>query len=167
MALLQVKVIKAKKMKIPQVRKELVKAAEKQAKITENKYKETVASWKGAKPKFQSIIEVESDITVLTGPVGSTEAVEKFVFLDEGTKIRWAVMSKNWKSKTKPRQLKSGGGRGKVVIAGRRAMRKRNIKPRRGIEARKWTETLGKQRTRPFTKAMIQATNKGLENIYG
>lgn len=166
MTLFQVKVIKAKKMNIRQVRRELEKEAKNQAKIVEKKYADTTSTWQGDKPKFESIIEVQNDISILTGPVGSGEAVNKFVWLDEGTSIRWAVMSNNWRSKTSPGRLRSGRGRGGVVIAGRRAMQRRNIRPRPGIKARNWTSTLQRQRRRPFTRAMIGATNRGLERIY-
>lgn len=166
MTLFQVKIIKAKKMNIKQVKRELEKEAQNQARIVERKYADTTKSWKGAKPKFDSIIDIGNEIAILTGPTGSDEAVNKFIWLDEGTKIRWALMSSNWKSKTSPGRLSSGGGRGKVIIAGRRAMRKRGIGPRPGIKARNWTVTLQKQRRVPFTRAMIQATNRGLGNIY-
>jgi hypothetical protein len=167
MTLFQIKVIKAKKMNIPQVKRELEREAKNQAKIVEKKYKETTSTWQGEKPKFESIIDVGgSEIAILTGPTGSNEAVNKFVWLDEGTSIRWALMSSNWRSKTKPGKLRSGRGKGSVVIAGRRAMQRRNIRPRPGIKARNWTLTLQRQRRKPFTRAMIAATNRGLENLY-
>lgn len=168
MALLQVKIIKAKKMKLKQIRRKLIKTAERQGKINRKEYKKTVATWEGEKPDFQSFVTFGfGNITLTTVPVGGgLKAVEKFLWLDEGTKIRWAVMSGNWKSKTTPGKLASGRGRGRVVIAGRRAMQRRNIRPRPGIKAREWTETLRKQRRRPFTRAMIKATNRGLDRIY-
>ena len=69
---------------------------------------------------------------------------EIYGYLSGGTGIRWALMSSNWRSKTRPSPggLKAGPGRGRVVIAGRRAMTARNIKPRPGIKARKYPERI-------------------------
>jgi len=154
-------------MNIPQVKIRLMLEAKKQGKIVERELKQTVSTWTGAKPKFESLAEVSGgDIVVITGPTGSTKAVNKFRWLDEGTKRRWAVMSNNWRSKTRPGSFKSRTGSGRVLIAGRRAMSNRNIGVRSGIKARKWTSTLQKRRTKPFTIAMIKAKNRGLRNIY-
>jgi hypothetical protein len=59
-----------------------------------------------------------------------------YYYLSLGTKRRWAVMSKDWKSKTSPNSLRVGTGRGRSVILGKRAMLSRRIAPRKGIEAR-------------------------------
>lgn len=164
MVLLQVKGIKPQKMKLDNVRKELLKAAEAEGKEVQKLYGQAVATWQGDKPDFETLIDVTGrDVQVLTGPNGSQEALKKFKFLDEGTRIRWALMSRDWKSKTKPGSLRSGRGRGRVVVAGKRHMRR----PRPGIKARKWTETIAKRRRRPFTQRMIAAKNRGLKGIYG
>lgn len=164
MALFQVKFLKPQKMKIDQVRRELLRELELEGRDVEKLYSETTRTWKGDKPKFESITDVsQEDASVLTGPTGSDLAVNKFVWLDEGTRIRWAVMSGNWRSKTRPGRLKSGRGRGRVLVAGRRNMRK----PRPGIKARGWTEMIQKRRKKPFTRRMIKAKNRGLDNLYG
>lgn len=158
---LQVKAIKAKKMNLKRVREELLKAAESEGKEVQKLYGQTVASWSGDKPRFESLVEVgRDDVTVLTGPNGSNEALNKFKWLDEGTRVRYATMSQDWKSKTKPGVLKSGRGRGKMLFVNKR-------RPRPGIKARGWTELIQKRRKRPFTNAMIKAKNRGLDKIYG
>lgn len=138
-----------------------------QGRIVENEYKKTTQNWKGDKPEFESLIGLTGkDASVLTGPTGSQHAVDKFIWLDEGTRIRWAVMSSDWRSKTKPGSFRTGRGNGRVIIAGRRAMTNRNIAPRPGIKARNWTSTLQKRRKRPFTKAMVTAARISAETIY-
>lgn len=159
-----VKAIKPQKMKLDQVRKELLNALRAEGRDVKKLYEPTVATWKGDKPFFEILIGLTGrDASVLVGPNGSKEALKKFKFLDEGTRIRWALMSSDWKSKTKPGSLKSGGGRGRVVVVGRKAMRK----PRPGIKARGWTPMIKKRRRKPFTKRTIDAKNVGLANLYG
>jgi hypothetical protein len=165
--LFQVKAIKVKKMRIPTFQEIIKNALVAEGKDTEKEYQKTVATWKGDKPHFESIIDITGgDASVLTGPTGSNEALRKFKFLDEGTALRWALMSQDWKSKTKPRKIKSGSGRGRPVIVGRRAMQARGIGPRPGIEAREWTETIGKRRKPKFTKRMVRAIQAGTARLY-
>jgi len=115
----------------------------------------TTATWKGKKPRFTpKHVTSSTEISVTTGPSGNEDAVNKWGWLDEGTSIRWAVMSGNWKSKTVSKRLKSRRGGGKVVIAGKRAMQKRNIKPRPGIKARGWTKIIEKRRRKKFVAMM-------------
>lgn len=162
--LVQVKAIKPKAMKLKEVRLELLNAMRAEGKETQKLYEQTVATWQGDKPFFESLISLmHNDATVLTGPNGSEMALKKFKFLDEGTSKRYAIMSKDWRSKTRPGVLRSGRGAGRVVVVGRRRMKR----PRPGIRARGWTEKIGQQRRRPFTAAMIKAKNRGLDRLYG
>lgn len=158
-----VKAIKPQKMKLDEVRKQLLNELRAEGRDVKKLYEPTVATWTGDKPKFEILIGLTGkEASVLVGPNGSEEALKKFKFLDEGTRIRWALMSSDWKSKTKPGKLRSGAGRGKVVVVGKKAMKR----PRPGIQARNWTVTIQKQRRKPFTKRMIKAKNRGLANLY-
>jgi len=161
----QVKGIKPKKMNIKEVRQELLNELRKEGKEVEKLYAQTVASWKGEKPDFESLIGLErgdGSASVLTGPVGSSEGVNKFKWLDEGTSKRYALMSSDWKSKTTPGKLQSGSGRGKVLAVGKR----RVPRPRPGIKARGWTIQIQNQRKKPFIKNMIGAKNRGMAKLY-
>lgn len=62
-----------------------------------------------------------------------------FGYLDEGTSIRWALMSRDFQAKTQVRTLSSFPGSGHAVLRGKSAMTKRGIGPRPGIDAREWT----------------------------
>jgi len=160
--------IKSPKLQTDAIRLELLNALRKEGRIQVKELDKTTKTWNGEKPKFESLIGLDrkEGASVLTGPTGSDKAINKFLWLDKGTKIRWAVMSGNWKSKTKPGNFRAGAGRGYVVIAGRGAMSKRNIRARPGIKPRGWTEKLQKQRKRPFQKSMVKAMQRGAKKIY-
>lgn len=148
------------------LRDELIKAVKAEGKIHKRELGKPVATWNDA-PKMESTFtDGGTFLSVFTGPTGSDLAVNKFTWLDKGTRIRWALMSQDWKSKTKPGSFSSGGGRGRVVIAGRRAMSRRGIRARPGIAARGWTEQLQKQRRKPFTNAMVKAIQTGAKKVY-
>lgn len=142
--------------------KSIVDAIEKELKgegqDLKKEFDKTVATWEGDKPDFTPKIGLSSkDASVTVAPTGNEKAVAKWGWLNDGTPIRWAVMSNDWKSKTKPGRLPSSGGSGKVVIAGRNAMQKRNIQPRPGIKARGWTKTISRQNTRRFPNRITLA----------
>lgn len=159
--------IKPAKLQIEAIVSELVKEAEKEGEDQQKLLEKTVATWQGDKPKFESLTDVDSQgVTVITGPTGNTKAVQKWGWLNSGTKVRWAVMSGDWRSKTKPGSFQSGRGRGRVVIAGKRAMRRRGIAPRKGIEARDWTGKLEKQRKVPYRKRMLKASKRAARKAF-
>jgi len=56
-------------------------------------------------------------------------------WVDRGTRIRYATMSGDWKSKTRPGVMASYGGRGRVLFVSRK-------RPRPGIVARNFTDTI-------------------------
>ncbi len=137
-----------------------IKTRVEQALVTEGKEQKqelakTTSSWTGSRPRWKSDRIVSGDmIGVHTYPDQSSEGGRVWVYLDEGTRIRWALMSRNWRSKTKPRQLQSGPGSGYVIVAGKRFMQRHGIAPRPGIEARKWSKTIQKMRSGPFVRLM-------------
>jgi hypothetical protein len=98
----QIKAIKPKKMKLKAFQDIIFKELRVQGKATEKEFDKTVDTWQGEKPGFESLTDItKGDASVLTGPVGSVKALRKFKWIDEGTRIRWALMSSDWKSKTK------------------------------------------------------------------
>lgn len=165
-----VKGIKPQKLQVAAIRQEILNALRAEGRDQRKVLEPTVATWKGEKPDFESLIGLErganGSASVLTGPTGSEKAVNKWVWLDLGTRIRWALMSRDWKSKTRPGSFRSGGGRGRVVIVGRRAMARRNIRPRPGIKARGWSEEATKRRRRPFTRRMVKAMQVGASKAF-
>lgn len=164
---LSAKVIKPKRLQVDKILAEIMSELEKEGEEHKALLRQTVSTWKGDKPDFETLTDTSGgNVIVITGPVGSTEAVNKFRWLDEGTKIRWAVMSPDWKSKTSIGTFKAGPGRGRVVIAGKRAMTRRGIRPRKGIKARGWTAKITKQRKIPFRRRMLEAAKRGAGKAY-
>jgi hypothetical protein len=63
-------------------------------------------------------------------------------------------MSSPFSPKTRRAWMGSSKGRGGAVIAGKRAMLKRGIRPRPGIKARNWIAEINRQRSRKFKGVM-------------
>jgi hypothetical protein len=147
------------------ITKALRRALEKEGKEHRRLLRYTTATWTGTKPQFTSKTIVSSkQISVITAPRGGfpkshggqVTGATKWWYLELGTRIRWALMSKDWRSKTIPGgHLTSGTGQGRVIIAGRRAMTMRNIPARPGIKARNWRAAVIKMRSRQF-KGLLQ-----------
>lgn len=159
-----VKGIKPKKLQVDAIRMEVLNELRAEGRTQKAELNKTTKTWQGEKPRFETLVGLErppGSASVMTGPTGSDKAVNKWVWLNGGTRIRWALMSKDWQSKTRVRWFGSGRGAGRVVIAGRRAMQRRGIAPRPGIEARGWSEDLQKRRRRPFTRRMVGAMQRG------
>jgi len=115
------------------------------------------STWKGDKPKFVSIVIKTADqIGAHTYPDVTSLGGKKFMWLDEGTSVRWALMSGNWRSKTRVGSWKSGAGAGRVLFAGKKAFKRRKMQPRPGIKARRWTKMAHKERTKPFRDRMVR-----------
>ena len=114
----------------------------------------TTETWKH-KPTFsKDVLYTQDQIGVNVTPDLTTLKGRVWMYLDGGTKIRWAVMSPDWKSKTRTGWLGSRKGRGRVLFAGRRYMQKHNVRPRPGIKARKWSEEVRKLRVPKFKARM-------------
>lgn len=146
-----IKGIRPKKLQVERIARTVLKAAEDEGREHQKILNQTTASWTGDKPKFESLTDVSGgSASVLTGPTGNTMGVKKWNWLNEGTRVRRAVMSRNWRSKTRPGSFSSGSGRGRVVFISKRISRP-------GIKARGWTDKLTKQRHQPFTNRMIRA----------
>lgn len=166
MVAISFKAIKPQKLKVDAISEQILYALQDEAREHKRQLDKTVSSWAKEKPKFSSLIDLNKsgDATVITGPTGAGS--DKWEWLDKGTKIRWALMSRDWRSKTSPGSFASGRGSGRVVIAGRRAMQARGIGPRPGIKARGWSDQLTKQRKRPFQRRVIKAMQDGARNLF-
>lgn len=170
MALFQFKGIKAKRLNIQAVRKRVLQALEDEGREVEREMAETIATWQGEKPDFESIVDISGGgASVLTGPVGSELAVNKWVWLDEGTKAhdirakrkpRLRYRKGGFRAKTKPGSLRSGAGQ-KATGPWRGPAQVRHP----GTAARNWTAILTKQRKGRFIKRMNQAIKIGIDNL--
>lgn len=139
----------------------LQRQAIREIRIIDGLYAKTYRTWSN-KPSFK-ITDTSNAPKKVEVRTGTNQ--DQMLWLDEGTRIRWAVMSPDWVSKTKPRTLGSQSGSGRVIIAGRRAMTARGIAPRPGIKARQFTKEIVVRRSRPYSKAMTRALRRGLKRV--
>ncbi len=80
-----------------------------------------------------------------------------YFFVVRGTRVRWALMSQDFSAKTRARVIGSRGGKGGVVILGKRAMQARGIAPRPGIKAREFDDVIIKLRQPKFLRSVNNA----------
>ena len=159
-----IKPIKPKKMKIDQIRTEIRKDITAfRRRVIFDDFRGTVKTWKHDTPNFKSEVVERNDFIIKAflvrdGSLGSN----KWFWLNNGTKTRWALMSGDWQSKTKPGTLKAGGGRGRVIVVGKRHLRR----PRTGIEDRHWTELIFETRNPEFVAIVNEANRRGVNKIY-
>ena len=93
-------------------------------------YQRTVETWID-RPKFTKEVEIHGD--TITMQVGTEDRI--YLFIDKGTKVRYATMSPDFKAKTRPGILGSGRGAGGVLFVSKKH-------PRPGIEARRFSDTI-------------------------
>jgi hypothetical protein len=150
--------------------KAMRQALEEEGAIHKRMLRFTTRRWQGTKPQFISKTTVSpTKLFVATAPRGKypptgRSGSAKWWYLEEGTEVRWALMSSDWRSKTRSGRLRSYGGSGKVLIVGRKAMSKRNIAPRPGIEARNWRAEVIRLRSRKFKGRLQREFNLDAQN---
>lgn len=160
--------IRAKRMNIRAYEREILNELIAEGKDDQALFNKVIATWQGDKPTMLSDVGYRgSDAYVRTTPKGNKMGIKKLTWLDKGTPTRWAVMSGNWKSKTRAGVLTSYRGRGKPIIIGRRAMQRRKIRPRPGIQARRYSETIQKRREPKFRTRMKAASKRAAGLLYG
>lgn len=98
---------------------------------------------------------VKVSVKIERGP-GSVLAYTEnkiWMFLDEGTRERWAIVSPDFESKTTPRDLTAGSGYGKVLLRGKANLLRHGYGAQPGIEAREWLQLIHKQVAQEFPEA--------------
>ena len=92
----------------------------------------TVGTWE-RKPRFTA--------EPITGGWGARiSPLYPWEYLNRGTRVRYANLSRDWKSKTKPNVIGSFRGSGRVLFISRRH-------PRPGIQARNWQDMIFRRAT--------------------
>lgn len=116
-----------------------------------------------AVPLFQNTTRTwvqQPTFTSKQTPRGWTVIVDPpfpYGWVNRGTRIRYATMSKDWKSKTKPNVIASYAGRGRVLFISRK-------RPRPGIVARNFSDIITR---RIQTRAAAFVRDRLNEASYG
>jgi hypothetical protein len=109
----------------------------------------TALYWK-EKPNFQYIKDISAKGT-MSVLVGTDD--QPYSYVNNGTSVRFATMTSNFRPKTEPGSLVSGRGAGKVAFINKKA-------PRPGIRARKFDEQIQKIWEKKFKTQMEAAANR-------
>lgn len=96
---------------------------------------------------------VESDKAGAGIAIAVTTEDKRFLFVDEGTKVRYATMSPDFVAKTKPNSLRAGKGRGRMLFVNKK-------KPRPGIKARNFSKMVKKKWEPLFRSQMAAALER-------
>lgn len=155
-----VKGIKPKKLRVDQIRLNLLNALRAEGRVIEKEFEKTTATWEGEKPGFESLIGLSrTEARVVVGPTGSKLAVSKWVWADEGTKPHKIRASKkpnlvfrtSFSPKTRPNVIDSFPGSSSPP------WRKTKSVNHPGTRPRNFSLTVLKRRRKIFARNMIKA----------
>ena len=105
------------------------KGLDEAAKDLTKDFAKTVSTWND-KPRF--VTDKKKDVRIVSAKH------KVYFFVSEGTRIRYATMTPNFKAKTAPGRFQASGGAGGVAYISKR-------RPRQGIKARKFDDQLVKR----------------------
>ena len=140
-------------------------AAIKDAKAMGKDLEKVTKTWQGDKPRIQTEAKLvpsgtppypmfHTSFSSSAWPrQDGSKGWLKWLWLDEGTKVRYAVMTPGFVPKTRSGQLNSWKGKGKMLFVNKK-------RPRPGIKARKFTKALAKKWEKPFHDHMSLAVAK-------
>lgn len=152
------KAVRPPKMKIKQFKRILNKTVKTYADVTLRKeFDATQSTFKG---KFPIIIKDESGRNRIAWSCIVNGKI--YFFISEGTSVRYATMSPDWRSKTRPSPggLKAGAGRGRKLFVNR-------SRPRPGIKARKFDERIARKLGKAtFQRALALAMVEGADGVW-
>lgn len=165
------KAIRPKKLDVGSFRTALLNATEAEGMFQQRELRKTVASWQGARPGFDSLTSIKGgDLTVITGPTGSAEGVQKWTWLDEGTRPhvirprrakRLRFQRGGFRAKTSVGKFESGAGKpasGPVIFS-------KGVR-HPGTKARGWAALLSKRRQAPFRQRVFDAIDRAAKAAF-
>ena len=146
-------------------RDELRSAAEKMLPKVKKDFEKTAKTW-NEKPKFEGEVAVGRPAMgrYLAGKIGITTGVMLavittspiYLYVDEGTRVRYATMTPDFQPKTIPNWIGSRKGRGGMLFISKK-------RPRPGIKARNFTKIIHKTWQPLFRKEMAAAMKRAAE----
>ena len=131
------------------------------------RHEHIVKPWKKAEDKPGFVTEIERKYRLIIGRVkvigqrAESAEISVWQLLEHGTRIRWMELSGDWESKTFPRTLSSGPGRGRKLGL--------NFEdgPWPGIKARKWGETVAEVQKDDTEEFVSEGWKKGFLKAIG
>lgn len=131
------------------------------AKEMQKDLERVIHTWKDDRPVIMSEVKVGNlkggfpgypgSFTVSAWPKNDgSRGFKKFMWLDMGTKVRYATMTNPFVAKTRPNQLASFNGKGHMLFVSKKH-------PRPGIKKRNFILTLRKKWDKPFAEHMKKA----------
>ena len=114
-------------------------------------FEQTTRTWKGEKPVFVVVKSVKgSELRLSLRVTGPEKGRKRWWWLEKGTPVRYAVMSKDFEAKTVPGKVVSYLGKGAAVHVSK-------LHPRPGIKARMWRKAIRDEHVKPFQSWMATA----------
>lgn len=163
------KAIKPQRLKVGAFRLEILNALRKEGTVHRQKLKPTVSTWKNP-PEFESLISTapQGSLAVLTGPTGDEDAVLHWLWTDQGTEAHpitarnapFLKFNQNFIPATSPGKFSS------TQAASWGPMATKITVNHPGTKARGWTETLSKERKKPFERAIFGAMKKAASKAF-
>ena len=148
-------------LNVKAVRTNILNELQKQGEEAKAMFEQTTEHWSDPKPQFEFKRKYAGgDIHLIIGPVNDHEergGYKKWYWLNYGTRVRHAMVSEDWESKTKvPGSLGTNTmGAGEVL-----KISKKFHFP--GIEARRWDQVIRKRMKNSFPRGISRAIEKGL-----
>lgn len=112
----------------------------------------TIATWQTRTTVKAEIKGRGGDYTLRLN-ISPDQQAKIWGWLDQGTDVRYAIMSPDWVSKTVPGNLDSRSGSGHVIIVD-------TSNPQPGIQARGWSEDIAKK----LAKLLVRYTQEELRS---
>lgn len=139
----------------PRVRAFILNALKVEGRYAKGLLDQTVATWQDA-PTFPVELHYKGGfIELRVQPKGTEHQLWKWVWLDQGTRVRYATMTRNFKAKTSPGSFSSGTGAGGVAYVSKKV-------PRPGIAARNWSAMLNYRMEKRFKKNLEAAIRQAI-----
>ena len=137
---------------------EIMKTSQTVGTLHKTEREKTIATWQGRKPKWIALVRriYPSKVKLFIIRGGEIIARKKWLWLDEGTKVRFMHVSRDWQSKTEVNVIGSGPGRGHITGLDVRF-------PLPGIKARNWNLIINKKLSTRFERRLVTAIKKGLK----
>jgi len=163
---MSVKPIRPKRLRVDAVRLEILNALRAEGREQVDILRQTVQGWQGETPSFEALIGLGGgDATLIVGPTGSEKAVQKWQWLDEGTRphpitARRAPLLKFrtlYAPSTTVGEFTSRGSMKYGPWAARLSVQ------HPGTQARGWSSKLQQMRKQRFVDAMNDALRRGMD----